>query len=627
MNGRQDGRNGRSVVDIGTEPEGGRVPGSEFPIQDYAALGDGRSVALVAPDGAVAWWCVPEMDSPPLFDSLLDPQAGGFFRIEAEGAEVVERDYRTDSNVLNTVVASNTGRARLTEALNSSTAGRLPWCELARRIEVVSGTMTFHIRVVFGTRGDTASPWLQPNPSGCVFHVGPVLGLFRCSHNVRVTEEEDRTIGATVTLSEGERATVALLAGEDEPLGIPTIEEIDGRIDVSDEAWRQWARTLSYEGPHRREVRRSALALKLLLHSASGAIAAAATTSLPEGIGGPKNFDYRYAWIRDAGYTVNAFLRVGAMPEAKAAFTWLMRRLAEHGPKVLYTLRGDIAPEERELDLPGYRGSRPVLVGNAAAGQHQHGIYGDILETAALFVADGNVLDQKSATVLSAMADQCADRWRQKDAGIWELREPQHYTISKVSAWQALARATELAEAGHLPATCVPRWKRERDRIAAWIDESCWSEAKGAYTFFPGTDRLDASLALAVRIGFDKRDRLSSTLDAIRKELGRGPFVYRYSGVEKEEGAFLACSFWMAGALADLGRRDEAEEIFTGVLRGMAPGVGIMSEMVDPATGDHLGNTPQGLSHLALIHTACTLGGDHGCSAGASPAEVDRETM
>ncbi|WP_244480985.1 glycoside hydrolase family 15 protein [Methylobacterium sp. Leaf102] len=590
--------------------ESGRSSGAEVPIQDYAALGDGRSVVLVAPDGTVAWWCVPEMDSPPLFDSLLDPEAGGYFQITPEGATRVARHYRQDSNVLETMFASDTGRARLTESLNSSTAGRLPWCELARRIEVLSGTMTFRIRAVFGTRGDTASPWLQPTPNGCVFHVGPVLGLFRCSDNVTITEEADRTIAATVTLTAGERATVALLAGEDEPLGVPAMDEIDRRIDISDGAWRAWAESLRYAGPYRDAVRRSALALKLLLYSPSGAIAAAATTSLPERIGGPKNYDYRYAWIRDAGYAVNAFLRVGAMPEAKAAFSWLMNRLDRHGPQVLYTLCGDVGPEEQTLDLPGYRGSRPVRVGNGAALQHQHGIYGDIFETAALFVADGNILDQRSAMVLSGLADQSADRWRQKDAGIWELHEPQHYTMSKISAWQGLARAVELAEAGHLPSTCVPRWKRERDRIAAWVEAHCWSETRGAYTFYPGTERLDASIALAVRFGFDGRDRLSATLDAVRAELGHGPFLYRYSGAEREEGAFLACSFWVAEALAELGRQDEAEAAFAAVLGALPPGVGILSEMVDPVTGDGLGNTPQGLSHLALIHAACTLGGD-----------------
>ena len=579
-----------------------------FPIQDYGVIGDGRTVALIGPDGAVVWWCVPEMDSPPLFDRLLDPKVGGFFQLRPDEDFTIGRRYRPDSNVLETIFTTASGQARLTESLNSSLAGRLPWCELARRVEVVSGRMAFRVRAVFGTRAETASPWLQPNPNGCVFHVGPVLGLLRRSANVEITEEQDRTIAATMTLSAGERAVVALVAGQDEPLGVPPVEEIDARIDVSDGAWRSWAGGLTYDGPHREEVRRSALALKLLLYSPSGAIAAAATTSLPERIGGDKNYDYRFAWIRDAGYTVTAFLRVGAMAEAKAAFTWLMQRLGEHGPHVLYTLGGKLAADAQALEeTPGYRGSRPVRVGNAAAAQHQHGIYGDIFETAALFVESGNILDQASVSTLATLADECADRWRQKDAGIWELPDREHYTSSKVSAWQALARAAELAEAGHLPSTCLPRWRRERDRIAEWVDAHCWSEARQAYTMYPGTGRLDAALLLAVRFGFDRRERLSSTLGAIRAELGRGSFLYRYSGSEREEGAFLACSFWLVVALAGLGRGDEAEQVFGATMRDVAPGVGVMSEMVDPETGDHLGNTPQGLSHLSLIHAACAL--------------------
>lgn len=589
----------------------GAAEGADFPIQDYAAIGDGRSVALISPDGALAWWCVPSMDSPPLFDRLLDRDDGGFFQIRPEGEFRSERSYRQDSNVLETVFITASGRARLTESLNSSTAGRLPWSELARRIEVLSGSMDFMVRVVFGTRDDTASPWLQPNPNGCIFHVGPVLGLLRYTPNLRITQQEDRAITARLTLAEGERATVAILAGEDEPLGVPPIEDIDARIDVSDKAWKDWAGALRHDGPHRDAVRRSGLALKLLLYSPSDAIAAAATSSLPERVGGDKNYDYRFAWMRDAAYTVNAFLRIGAMPESKAAFTWLMHRLIEHGPRVLYTLSGKLALEDRELpEVPGYRDSRPVRVGNVASRQHQHGIYGDIFETAALFVGGGNVLDQRSAKALSDLADECADRWRRKDAGIWELEEPRHYTMSKISAWQALARAVELAQQDHLPSTCVPRWERERDRIGAWIDEHCWSEKLRAYTFYAGSERLDASLTLAVRFGFDGRERLSSTMDAILRELGRGPFLHRYSGAEAEEGCFLACSFWMAEALAILGRQEEAERTFGDTLRRVAHGTGVLSEMVDPDSGDFLGNTPQGLSHLALIHAACTLRGD-----------------
>lgn len=576
-------------------------------LKDLAALGDGRSVALVGPDGAIVWLCVPNIDSPPLLDRLLDYDRGGSFTVQPLGPYAVERRYREDSNVIETTFTTPTGVARVTDSMNSSLAGRLPWCELARRLEGVSGTVRLGVRLVFGTRGDTVSPWLQPNPNGCVFHVGPVIGMFRGSPEVRVHTEDDRTIEADVTLRAGERATAAMLVGEDEPLGVPPIEDIDARIDLSDGAWRTWAQGLRYDGRYRDAVRRSALALKLLLFSPSGAIAAAATTSLPERIGGRKNYDYRYAWVRDAAYTVNAFLRLGVVPESKAAFTWLIQRLGQGNARVCYTLAGGPVPDVTTLDLPGYRASRPVVTGNVATGQHQHGIYGDIFETATLFVNGGNILDGRSAMILSALADECADRWRQKDSGMWELEERQHYTMSKVSAWQALDRAVELARNRHLPATCVPRWTRERDRIAAWIKENCWSEAKRAYTFHPGTDRLDAALALAARFGFDGADRLSATCDAIRRELGRGPFLHRYSGAEQEEGAFLACSFWLVEAYASLGRHADATALLDATLEGLEGGTGILSEMVEAGGREFLGNLPQGLSHLSLIHAACTV--------------------
>ncbi len=584
--------------------------GGFWPIQDYAALGDGRSVALVAPDGSADWWCAPAIDSPPLFDRLLQ-RSGGFFQLRPVGPFSISRRYRPDSNVLESLVRTDGGEVRILESLNSSLAGRLPWTELARRIEGRSGQVRFRIRLFLGTICGTASPWLQPNPNGSIFHLGSVLGLLRHTDNVRITGETDRGIEAEVTVSEGERATVAILAGDDEPLGVPPIEQIDSRIEVSDHAWREWSDAIGYDGPHRDAVRRSALALKLLIYSPSGAIAAAATTSLPERIGGPKNWDYRYAWIRDAAYVVNAFIRIGAVSDAKAAFTWLIRRLGEHGPQVLYSLSGARVPTSQALeDVDGYRDSAPVMIGNQATTQHQHGIYGDIFETAALFVSRGNILDQRSARLLADLADICADRWRQRDSGIWELEERRHYTMSKISCWQALSRAGELAELGHLPAHCLERWQNERDRIAEWIQANCWSETRQAYVFYAGSDQLDASLALAVRFGFDGRDRLSSTMDAIRGELGSGPFLYRYSGAADEEGAFLACSFWMSEALCLLHRREEAEALFREILARLPPNTGTLAEMVDPATGEHLGNTPQGLSHLALIHAACTLAGD-----------------
>ena len=583
-----------------------------LPLADYGALGDGRAVALSGADGSIDWWCVPNMDSPPLFDRLLDPAAGGRFVVAPAEPFTAERRYRADSNVLETVFTTASGKARLVESLNSGSAGRLPWAELARRLEGLEGRVAFRIDLSFGRRGNMVNPYLTRTGAHDVFHVGRVLGLFLRTDNVRVERLDDVAIEAAVAVAAGERATVAIVAGEDEPLVAPPIDQVDARIDLSDAEWRQWAAGLRYDGAHRDALVRSALTLKLLLYSPTGAIVAAATTSLPEKVGGGKNWDYRYAWVRDAGYSIVAFLRIGATAEAKAALTWLLKRLGDGTrPQVCYTLGGDHVPPPEKLDLPGYGGSKPVVLGNVAGDQHQHGVYGDIFGTVGRFAESGNILDPRSAETLSHLADQCADRWRLPDAGIWELPDRQHYTMSKISCWQALQRAVELADAGQMPSTSRDRWARERERIAAWIDEHCWSEERGAYLMHPGSDALDASLALAVPFRFDGRNRLARTLDAIDRELGRGAFHYRYGGVERDEGCFLACTFWMIGARALLGQREAAERAFGRAMAELgARGVGTYPEMIDPDTREFLGNLPQGLTHLAIVQAIVTLSGD-----------------
>lgn len=590
---------------------GGPVEREEgyLPLEAYAALGEGRSVALSGADGSIDWWCCPNLDSPPLFDRLLSPREGGYFSVTPDEPFTATIAYREGSNVHETVFTTATGKARLTESLNSGPAGRLPWAELARRIEGLEGHVRFRITLVFGTRGDTAGPFLSANASGKAFHVAGLMGLFRYSDGIRIEAEDDHAIAAVVEVTAGRTEIVAIVAGEDEPLVVAPVEHIDRRIEVSCKAWRDWTEGLGYGGRYREQVERSALALKLLLYSPTGAIAAAATTSLPEGIGGRKNYDYRYAWVRDAGYVIKAFLRLGAHAESSAALTWLVRHLDEHGAQVLYTLNGETVSDEEELDLPGYRNSRPVRRGNAATGQHQHGIYGDIFETAERFVVGGGMLDLRTGALLARLADECAEKWKMKDAGIWELPERQHYTGSKISCWQALARAVEMAENGHLPGSCKDRWSRARDRVAAWIEEHCWSEDKQAYVMYPGSDMLDASLTLAVRFRYGNPERLRATCEAIDRELGRGPYHYRYTGVEAEEGCFLACTFWLAEAMALLGRADAGAEKFEAVVRALDRNSGTCSEMADPVTGTFLGNLPQGLTHLALIQAAATLSG------------------
>lgn len=578
-----------------------------LPIEAYGVLGDGRTVALSGSDGSIDWWCVPNMDSPPLFDRILNPVDGGFFSVEPVDPFTVERRYRPESNVLETDFRTEDGLARLTESLNSGNAGRLPWEELARRVEGIEGSVTFRVRFKPGRQADKINPYLSESGQHQVFHAGRVLGVFLCSAGLVVDKETDAGLRGHLTVAKGDREVLAIVAGQDEPLVVPGIDEIDQRIDGSDEAWRKWAAAVRFEGDDRPVLLRHALALKLLLYSPTGAIAAAGTTSLPEKIGGDRNYDYRYAWVRDAGYTIQAFLRIGADSEAKAAFTWLLERLRDTDGDLFYRLDGGNPAETETIDVPGYRNSRPVVIGNQATHQHQHGVYGDIFETAAQFVTSGNILDAESAGLLSRLADQCADSWRRKDAGIWELETSQHYTMSKVSTWQALARAVELADSGHLPTTCRDRWSRERDRIADWVEEHCWSMEKDAFVLYPGSGQLDASLALAVRFGFDGKERLRRTMSAIDQELREGPFHFRYSDARGAEGCFLACTFWMAEAWHLLGDSERAEKTLRSALDALSGGPGTLAEMADPVTHAWLGNVPQGLSHLAAVHALLTL--------------------
>ncbi|MFU9137469.1 glycoside hydrolase family 15 protein [Erwinia tasmaniensis] len=578
---------------------------------DYAAIGEGRSVALIAPDGAIDWWCAPNLDSPPLFDRILDDEIGGYFQLEPVQPYSVQRQYRENSNVLETRFETETGVARVTESINSTLAGRLPWSELARRIEGVEGEVAFTLCMRPGTVAETRSPWRAETQQGTVFHIADLMLMLRTSDDVTLEESSDEQITGQFTTSPGSRSLVALLATEKEPLAVPELTAIDGRIETSHTAWCDWVNSLSYEGLFPGHVKRSALALKFLWYSPTGALAAAATTSLPEGIGGEKNYDYRYAWVRDACLIIKSFVYLGALEDCKAAFSWLTRTIIRHGVQLraCYTLEGGIVPEERYLPLKGYQGSQPVRVGNNARDQVQLSMYGDMLATAQLFIEAGHVLDLATSRMLGELANCCADSWRQKDSGIWELPEEQHYTHSKMACWLALDSAVAMAEGKHIEPTWVERWQRERDRIRDWIETHCWSESKQAYLFYPESEAgLDASMALVYHYGNTVNpQRMLSTYQAIQKELGHDTaMLYRYSGVEQEESTFVACSFWLAEAWAAMGERERAENAMNEILDSLCDrgNVETFNEMFDVRTGSWRGNLPQGLSHLALICAA-----------------------
>ncbi|WP_234422319.1 glycoside hydrolase family 15 protein, partial [Xanthomonas fragariae] len=566
-------------------------------------------------DGSIDWWRVPQMDSPPLFDRLLDAREGGYFALTPQRLQHAQRRYRDGSNILETTFTTEHGIARLTESLNSGEAGRLPWSELAQRIEGVEGEVVFDLIYHPGTRAGQATPWQSETPNGRVHHVGPVMTMLRFDEAAAtISLCDDRGVHATFAIRAGDTQVVALLAAEEDALPVPALEDIDGRIERSDAEWRQWSGNLRYDSGYRDEVVRSALALKFLWFSPTGAIAAAVTVALPEQIDENGNWDYRYAWVRDTAYTTKAFLRVGALADAKAAFSWLMRTIRRHRPgeRPCNTLDGELVPDEREIDIPGYRGTRPVRVGNTANTQLQLCLYGDIFEMASRFLDAGHILDQATARQLFELGNECADTWMRKDSGFWELEIHEHYTMSKVECWLALRRASELAKAGHLSTAMLPRWEREQARILEWIDMQCWSEAKQSYTFYAGTEDLDAGLMLASRFGLGgpRRERMISTRDAIRTELGSDELVHRYSGMQEREGAFIACSFWMVEAYGLFGDRTEAKRLFERLLDRLGNDVDLMPEMMDASTGEALGNLPQGLSHLALIHAALAVDGE-----------------
>jgi len=586
--------------------------GGWAPIEQYGVLSNGGTVALVAADGQVDWWPLPTLDAPPVFAALLDPEFGGCLQLRPEADFTVTRRYVGDANVLETTFFTSDGVVRVTDALTVGKAGRLPWGELVRRVEGEQGRVPMRWSVQPGTRFDSAQPWTNEQHSAILVHCGDQHLALRC-FDIGAPEVERQAVTGRFVTEPASRGTFALTASDDCPVFLPTRAALEDRLDRTIRQWHEWSASMTYDGPWREQVLRSALALKLLLFEQTGAIAAAATTSLPERIGGDKNWDYRYMWIRDASFTVDAFLNLGLHEEVQGAVTWLLRsvRSTTPGLKVFYELGGGVPSEHKELSAPGYRNSRPVRAGNGAADQTQLGTFGDLFDSIWKYVAAGHLLDPVTGRLLADLADRCCDIWMHQDAGIWELHTNRHYTISKIGCWVALDRAVRLHKAGQVPCDHAFRWADERDTIKAWVNANCWSAEKGSYTFYAGSEELDAATLLAGPTGFDRGDRLAGTIDAVRRELARGPLIYRYTGMDAEEGAFLACSFWLVTALASLGRRQEAALLMDESV-ALVNDLGLLSEQMDPESRAMLGNIPQGLSHLALVDAAFALQGDDG---------------
>lgn len=584
------------------------------PIGSYALLGDGHGSALVTEDGSIDWLAVPGLDTAPFLSAILDSREGGQFVVRPVGDFEVRRRYLDDSMVLETTFETETGLLRVTDALVQGFQGRLPWSELARKLEVDKGEVALSWRLRPGTRLATVRPWLFEADGRPFVLAGELLASLVLSNAGEPTVGEE-AVEATTVLRPGEAGLLALVVSEGKPLRLPEPDDVLRRLEHTEESWRTWSELIGYEGPHRQHVVRSALTMKALSCSDSGALAAAPTTSLPEVVGESRNFDYRYGWVRDSSFMIDAMTRLGLSEEVDAGLGWLLRCVKTTAPDVhvFYTLKGDPAPAAQEENslLAGYKGSQPVMIGNKAAGQAQRGSYGDLLGAVARHVEGGARLDDETGRVVAEMVDRLCDEWCKPDAGLWELGQEQHYTSSLIGAWTAFDRACTLARRGEIPSRHLERWQENAQAVRRFVDENCWSEAKQSYTFYAGTEELDAATLLAARTGFSAPDdrRLWSTIDAVRRELtADGPWLYRYSGAAKEEHAFVACTFWLVEALAYCGRSEEASSLLDGALK-QANDVGLWSEEFDTSAGELLGNFPIGISHLAVVGAITQLFG------------------
>jgi GH15 family glucan-1,4-alpha-glucosidase len=466
--------------------------------------------------------------------------------------------------------------------------------------------------ITAGARFGTGRPWARLSEVP-LLHAGDLL-VALIAERAGVPRQGPGSFRGEFVATAGSGSLLALVAAENAPIVIPTADEVRGRRDATVKAWRSWARTVPYRGPDRELVLRSALALKLLTYAPTGAMAAAATTSLPEQIGGDKNYDYRYGWIRDTSFVLDSFIQLGLTQEVQGTLAWMLSCIRQTAPVIhpFYGLRGhlvDSESEETELRLRGYRDSAPCRGGNRAVDQPQWGNYGDLLECIWLAVdRAGAHLDAASADLLEALGNRVCDIWTEPDCGIWELTERRHNTFSKAGCWVALDRLIRLAASGQVSDRDVDRWQAEKTAVHEWICRYCWSGEKNSFTEYAGSDDLGAELLLLARTGFlsGSDQRFRDTVAAIRAELAEGPWLYRRSGARHEEGAFVACSFWLIDALIRSGQVADARKLWH-ELTARASDLGLFAEEIDPASGAFLGNIPQGLSHLAVINAAVLL--------------------
>ncbi|TXR56461.1 glycoside hydrolase family 15 protein [Quadrisphaera setariae] len=591
-----------------------------LPIEEHGIIGDLRTTALVGTDGTVDWYCPARFDAPSLFASLLDAERGGSFRLSARTASRPKQLYLPDTNILLTRFLGKDAVGEVIDFMVPETSSvAAPRDLLVRRARAVRGRAVFtldcspafdygrarhEVRLVDGVGAVFTSP-----AGRFVLRVKPPVEL-------RVTDGGQGGPGvvAEFALEDGEQVDVVLeWRGDVRPLADGEVDEL---FDTTSDYWQRWSAQSRYRGRWREVVQRSALTLKLLVYHPTGALVAAPTTSLPEALGGSRNWDYRYAWLRDAAFTTYGLMRLGYLDEASAFMDWVQRRCeaadAERDVMIMYAVDGSEHIPEQVLDhLEGYRGSRPVRIGNNAVGQRQLDVYGELMDSVYLFNREVPISWDLWST-LSRRLDWLGDNWDTPDEGVWEVRGPrQRFTYSALMTWVAYDRAVRLARSRGLPAP-TERWRRLGAKAYRFVQEECWDPELGAYTMYPGSRTLDASLLVMPLVKFSgpTDPRFLSTLDRIGDTLVADSLVSRYAidghdGLDDDEGTFNLCSFWYVEALTRAGRLREARLTFEKMLT-YANHLGLYAEEIGPA-GEALGNFPQAFTHLALISAAVNL--------------------